>query len=80
MRVILKRGGNYHSRRFEPSDSPQEVPDQFGAAMIGRGLAEPVDTPPAKPRRTKPAATGTDDTTDGTANRPADDDMSGENV
>lgn len=55
MKVILHRGGNYHDARFDASPDPQDVPDKFGAAMIGRGLADRVDEPAKKPAAKKPA-------------------------
>ena len=48
MRVILSRGGDQGSRRFEASPDPQEVPDQFGRAMIARGFATEVKAPRKK--------------------------------
>ena len=57
MKVILHRGGNYidkagKDKRFEASPAPQDVPAQYGKAMIARGLAEE----PARGRGAPPAA------------------------
>ena len=43
MQVVLHVGGNDHQGvRYEPSDEPQDVPDRFGKAMVGRGKATKV--------------------------------------
>jgi len=48
MKIILSRGGNYKGQRFDASEAPQDVPDPFGRALIGRGLATQVKS--AKPK------------------------------
>lgn len=60
MRVILHRGGNYskggHSVRYEPSEKPQEVVEEFGRMMLGRGPAF-AEKAPEKAKTARPAKT-----------------------
>lgn len=56
MKVILSRGGNYRGERFDASETPQDVPDTFGRALIRRGLATEVKKPPAKKKMAAKAA------------------------
>ena len=44
----LQRGGNHGDDRYEAGPGPIEVADEFGKAMIARGLAEPAAKPKAK--------------------------------
>lgn len=57
MKVVLSRGGNYRTERFDASPTPQEVPDAFGRAMIARGLAKAVAEPAKKVAPVKSGAT-----------------------
>ena len=45
MQIILKVGANLGSKRYEPSDRPQEVPPELAKAMLARGDKFAVKAP-----------------------------------